>query len=139
MVKKRVKKKGNGIVVIGIVALLALVIILIFALKSGKSYNSVEVEAFTKCLVEKGTVMYGTFWCPKCAEVKKKFGESFRYMNYVECDPRGENEQSLLCIEKDIKLYATFEFNGDPNSRLIGKPTFQELSEKTGCPAPEKK
>src|SRR3989344_4718659 len=107
MVKKRVKKKGNGIFIIGIVALIALGIILIFAFKSG--------------------------------EVKKKFGESFRYMNYVECDPRGDNEQSELCIEKGIEFYATFEFNGDPDSRLVGKPTFQELSEKTGCPAPVKK
>ncbi|MBS3083415.1 hypothetical protein J4423_01275 [Candidatus Pacearchaeota archaeon] len=139
MVKKRVKKKGNGIFIIGIVALIALGIILIFAFKSGESYDSTDVEAFTKCLVEKGTVMYGTFWCPKCAEVKKKFGESFRYMNYVECDPRGDNEQSELCIEKGIEFYATFEFNGDPDSRLVGKPTFQELSEKTGCPAPVKK
>jgi thiol-disulfide isomerase/thioredoxin len=83
--------------------------------------------------------MYGAFWCPHCAKVKKEFGESFRYINYVECDPRGENEQSLLCLEKKIENYATFEFNNDPSTRLIGEPTFEELAAASGCAAPEEK
>ena len=83
---------------------------------------------------EKGATMYGTFWCPHCAKVKKSFGSSFKYINYVECDPRGDNEQSQLCLDKGIENYATFEFTD--GSRLVGEPTFDELSGKTGCPVP---
>ena len=99
-----------------------------------QTYPRESVDNFAKCLTEKGAVMYGTFWCPHCANVKKEFGESFRYIKYIECDPRGDNEQSELCIEKGIEAYATFEFTD--GSRLVGEPGFEELSSKTGCEVP---
>ena len=99
-----------------------------------QTYSRENVDNFAKCLTEKGAVMYGTFWCPHCANVKKEFGESFRYIEYVECDPRGDNEQSELCIKKGIEAYATFEFTD--GSRLVGEPSFEELSSKTGCEVP---
>ncbi|MEK6909355.1 MAG: hypothetical protein AABX23_04865 [Nanoarchaeota archaeon] len=139
MAKKETKKKGNGMLVIGILIIIGIILILTFALKSGSNYSSEDVDSFAKCLTENGAVMYGAFWCPHCAKVKKAFGESFRYINYVECDPRGDNEQSLLCIEKEIQSYATFEFNNDVNTRLVGEPTFEELAIATGCIAPEAK
>src|SRR3989344_839224 len=140
MAKKEIKNKVSKTpLVVGIVIIVAIIIILVFALKSGKSYNSADIDAFAKCITDRGAVMYGTFWCPHCAKVKKMFGESFRYVKYVECDPRGDNEQSLLCIEKGIENYATFEFNNDANSWLLGEPSFEELAAKTGCVAPEAK
>ncbi len=75
--------------------------------------------------------MYGTFWCPHCAKTKKLFGSSFNYVNYVECDPRGDNEQSILCISKNIDKYDTWEFAD--KTRIISEPTFEQLSQKTGC------
>lgn len=139
MVKKETKKKGKGMMVVGIVVVLAIVIVLIVIGTSGVSYAQEDIDAFAQCITEKGAVMYGAFWCPHCAKVKKEFGESFRYVEYVECDPRGENEQSILCIEKGIEAYATFEFNNDPSTRLVGEPTFEELAAATGCVAPEAK
>jgi thiol-disulfide isomerase/thioredoxin len=137
MAKKETKKSGGkGALVIGIIAVLAIIVILFVIGGSKTSYNQEDIDAFAKCITDNGGVMYGTFWCPHCAKVKKMFGESFRYINYVECDPRGENEQSLLCLEKEIKNYATFEFNEDSNSWLVGEPTFEELAVASGCPAP---
>lgn len=135
--KETLKNRGSKAWIIGVVVLIGIVIVLVFAAKSGEDYDGAEVDAFAKCITERGAVMYGAFWCPHCADVKKMFGESFRYVNYVECDPRGENEQSLLCIEKGIENYATFEFNDDPSSRLVGEPTFEDLAAATGCTAPE--
>lgn len=132
---KKVKSSGKGMAIVGIVVVAAIVLVL-FMFTGKESYNSEDVDAFAKCITENGAVMYGAFWCPHCADVKKMFGESFRYVNYVECDPRGENEQSLLCLEKGIESYATFEFNDDPNTRLIGEPSFEELAAATGCVAP---
>ncbi len=119
-----------------IIVVFIFLIILIAGCKS--SYQQEKLDEFAKCLTANGAKMYGTFWCPKCAEVKKNFGSSFKYINYVECDPRGDNEKSELCIEKGIDKYATFTFNDDLNKEnwLVGVPTFNELSEKSGCPLP---
>lgn len=102
----------------------------------GPKYPQEQVDTFAQCLTEQGAVMYGTFWCPHCANTKKLFGPSFQYIDYVECDPRGENEQSELCIEKGIDKYDTWEFTD--GSRLISEPTFAQLGEKTGCAVPVK-
>jgi len=122
-----------------IVALFLGTIVFLAGCSSG-GYPQAEIDALAKCITEKGGVMYGTFWCPKCAQVKKNFGGAMKYITYVECDPRGENEQSELCLEKEIDKYATFVFNDDPNKEnwLVGVPTFEELATKAGCPAPQK-
>lgn len=136
--KEMVKKSGSGKWVF-LVIVLVVIVAMFFVFSSGSGSNgptNAQIETFAKCITEKGAVMYGAFWCPHCARVKKAFGEAFRYVNYVECDPRGDNEQSLLCIDKGIENYATFEFNGDASTRLVGEPTFEELSAKTGCPVP---
>lgn len=89
---------------------------------------------FAQCITEKGAVEYGAFWCQHCAKVKAQFGDAFQYVNYVECDPKGPNAQPQLCIEKGIEAYATFIFAD--GSRLVGEPTLEELSQKTGCALP---
>ena len=102
--------------------------------KNGNDYTQKDVAEFAKCLTDKGAVMYGAFWCPHCANVKKKFGSAFQFITYVECDPRGENSKSDLCIKKGIQNYATFEFSD--GSRLVGEPTWEEMGVKTGCLVP---
>ena len=37
-----------------------------------------------------GAQMFGAYWCPHCQEQKKKFGDAFSAVDYVECDPGGE-------------------------------------------------
>ena len=77
-------------------------------------------------------VLFGVLIVP---ELRKKFGSSFRYIEYVECDPRGDDEQSELCIEKGIESYDTWEFAD--GSRLVGEPSFESMGEKTGCVVPK--
>lgn len=134
MVKNK-RKKGNNIVFIVIVAVIILVTVLIIALSGADKVDQDKVDAFAQCLTEKGTTMYGTFWCPHCAKTKKMFGPSFHYIKYVECDPRGDNEQSEFCIEKGIDKYDTWEFAD--GSRFISEPTFQDLAERSGCSSPQ--
>ena len=102
---------------------------------AGPQVDQAKVDTFAKCLTEKGATMYGAFWCPHCAKTKKRFGTSFQYVDYVECDPRGDDEQAELCLEKEIENYDTWEFAD--GSRVVGEPSFVTLSEKTGCPVPE--
>lgn len=134
---KEKKKKSGYLIWVVIISILIIGLIFVFS-GNGAKYELGEIEKFAKCLTEKGTVMYGAFWCPHCAKTKKKFGNSFQYINYVECDPRGENEQSELCIEKNIERYDTWEFS-DGSRDDNGEPSFEFLSSKTGCTLPLEK
>lgn len=91
--------------------------------------------SFAQCLNEKGAVMYGAYWCPHCATQKKLFGkQAFEKINYVECDPRGENGNPKLCLEKKIDGYPTWDFVD--GSRAEGVIELSELAAKTGCSLP---
>ena len=133
MAKKRDKGNKHVGIIIGVLIIIILIIAAFFVF-SGNKIPQEEIDVFAKCLTEKGAVMYGAFWCPHCARTKARFGSSFQYIKYVECDPRGDNEQSQLCIQKEIESYDTWEFAD--SSRLVGEPTFEAMAEKTGCIAP---
>lgn len=88
-------------------------------------------DTFAKCLTQKGVVMYGAYWCGHCANQKAMFGDSFQYINYVECDPNGQNSNSQLCQQKGINGYPAWEING---TLYYGEKSLQELSQLSGCP-----
>ena len=87
-------------------------------------------DAFAQCLTGKGAVMYGAYWCPHCANQKKLFGSSFKYVTYVECDAKGKDAQPELCQQKGVASYPTWEINGTIESGEIPLPV---LAEKSGC------
>jgi len=134
--KKESKKSSNSKYLIFGIIILAIITAFIFIGKGSDKYSRESIDNFAKCLTEKGTLMYGTFWCPKCAEQKKMFGSSFQFINYVECDARGENEQSELCIEKNVEKYPDWQF--PDGSRVVGILSFEELGAKSGCTPPQK-
>jgi len=88
-----------------------------------------EEEAFAKYLTKIGAVMYGAYWCPYCDQQKKLFGENFIHVKYVECDPRGDNSNPMLCKYKEIKKYPTWEIGGE---MFEGVYTLKELEKMSG-------
>lgn len=117
-----------------------LVILLVFAMLvvagcKASEFPQEKIDALANCLAEKGVKEYGAFWCPNCAEQKKMFGRSYEILMargvYVECDPRGEDEQSELCLEKDVRKYPTWEFPG--GEVVVGVVSFADLAAKAGC------
>jgi glutaredoxin len=70
-------------------------------------------QALAQHLTETGAKMYGAFWCPHCADQKEMFGAAVEAINYVECDPEGENAQPQQCIDAGIEGYPTWEINGE--------------------------
>ena len=98
---------------------------------SNGSASPGKYDDFAKCLTDNGVAMYGAYWCPHCQNQKKTFGKSFDYINYVECDPRGDNARPQLCKEKGVEGYPTWEFaNGD---MISGELPLNELSFRSGC------
>ncbi|MGA7219838.1 MAG: hypothetical protein WBX38_16080 [Candidatus Sulfotelmatobacter sp.] len=95
-------------------------------------YANHRYDSFAKCLSSKQVKMYGAYWCPHCAEQKEEFGDSFKYVDYVECAVKDSREQAPACKAAGVEHYPTWRFGTD--KPVEGKFPLQELSDKTGCP-----
>lgn len=95
-----------------------------------------DYSATAQCLTEKGVTMYGTYWCPSCAKQRKWFGDAMRFIDEIECDPRGVNPQAELCIAKNIKRSPTWiwDQDGEEIKRVYGAQKIEELAEIFECP-----
>lgn len=79
-------------------------------------------------LNQSGARMYGSYKCPHCNAQKALFGDAAKYVNYVECDPRGPNSQSNLCFSRGIMNYPTWEINGRYYEGAKSLPDLANLS-----------
>lgn len=136
------KVKSNILVVTPMKAKQIIIFIIIGVVVAGGIYfftkaNNVpgKLDAFAQCLKTQGATFYGAFWCPHCQNQKKMFGSSEKYLPYVECSSPSGNSQLLVCNEKNIAGYPTWEFAD--KSRETGEVPLQTLSEKTGCALPK--
>jgi len=91
--------------------------------------NDTYQVGLSKHLRKIGAIMYGTYWCPHCNAQKELFGGAFKYIKYVECDPRGDRANPALCSEKGVRRYPTWEIKG---RFYLGAKSLQELSELSG-------
>tara|TARA_Y100000310_G_scaffold144893_3_gene144228 strand:- start:43059 stop:43547 length:489 start_codon:yes stop_codon:yes gene_type:complete len=123
--KKRKIKHYSIFSVIGIIVLIAL-----FFLFSSIEDKPGPHDAFAQCLTEEGATMYGAFWCPHCAEQKKMFGKSFKYVDYVECDPKGKNANPEKCNQAGITSHPTWIIKGE---KYNGQQPLPILAEATSC------
>ena len=92
---------------------------------------SAETTAIAQCLTDKGAKFYGAFWCPHCHDQKEMFGDAIQYIDYIECDSRGENSQTEVCLAADITSYPTWIFAD--GEKLVGARAPEELAEKASC------
>lgn len=113
--------------------LFVVVPIVIFALVVSKNQPSQngQYDNLAACLTEKGTKMYGAYWCPHCQDQKKLFGSSFAKVTYIECSLPGGQGQTQVCQDAGINGYPTWEF-GD-GSRMEGALSLETLAQKSGC------
>ena len=100
-------------------------IITLFLYGCGQS-NPVVDDNFAKCLTEKGAELYGSKDCPHCQDQKAIFGDSIKFVNYIECSI---NQQK--CAEEEIKYLPTWKF--EDGTVTTGVKYFDYLSDKTGC------
>jgi glutaredoxin len=91
-----------------------------------------QFDGLAQCLTEKGVKFYGASWCPHCAEQKRMFGNSMKYVDYVECAlPDNQRGQTKACDDAGIESYPTWTFPG--GERVTGEQLPQVLAEKAGC------
>lgn len=121
-------KNKKLLIVISSFVLLFMIILGFVFTSIDKSDNS-NIDNFAKCLNDKNVVMYGAYWCPHCKKQKQLFGKSFEYINYVEC-----TIETKKCEEEEIKGYPTWIF--EDGTRISGQMSFEQLSNKSSCPAP---
>ncbi|MEM4271583.1 MAG: hypothetical protein QXD13_00620 [Candidatus Pacearchaeota archaeon] len=85
-------------IILGI-ALLIVTVIVIFIFSNNPNNASAQTpEEVAKCLSEKGVVMYGSKYCPHCAEQKALFKDAFSLINYVECTKKPEECSGLAGV-----------------------------------------
>ncbi len=87
-------------------------------------------DSFAQCLTQKGVKFYGAFWCPHCAAQKDEFGNSMKYVNYVEC-ANPDLSKTKICTTENISEYPTWIL---PNgTRYEGVLPLENLSILSGC------
>lgn len=122
-------KSNKTIIIVGLIAIVAIIGLLAYSRNAPGKY-----DGFAQCLKDKGAIFYGAFWCPHCQKQKAMFGNSKKYLPYVECSTPDGKGQTQICIEKEVKSYPTWMFAD--GSRETGEVPFATLSEKTSCPLP---
>jgi len=121
-----IKIGGRALLIVVILIVVGIVGFSVSGYFVNNGNNSGKYDNFAKCLSEKGAVVYVSQYCGHCQNQKDMFGDSFKYVNSVECT---ENQQ--LCQERGIAGVPTWIINGLP---YAGVQSFERLSELTGCP-----
>ena|SRR3989338_5661562 len=111
----------------GVLVLIAVLVVYKMIQTSGPG----QYDTFAQCLSEKGVKMYGAYWCPVCKTQKTMFGNSWDYIQYVECSKPNRQGQTKFCTDAGILSYPTWEFSG--GEKIEGLQTLEELAEKTNC------
>lgn len=96
------------------------------ALLAAPPKTTLALDSFAQCLKEKGITMYGAGWCPHCQNEKKAFGDSFKFVPYVECP-----DEPKRCLDAGVTGYPTWIF--PHGEKLVGEQGLQKLSEESGC------
>jgi hypothetical protein len=86
---------------------------------------------FAQCLAAKQVTLYGLYWCDHCAEQERMFGDTIKYVRYVECGIQGSRAESPACLQAGVKNFPTWKF---PDGSLVeGARPLSFISEKSGC------
>ena len=92
--------------------------------------------ALVRHLREIGAKEYGAYWCPHCHDQKMLFGkEAAALIDYVECDPRGQNSRAQMCqaAAANVKGFPTWEIKGQFYS---GTQSLEKLADLSGYTGP---
>ncbi|MGL5192348.1 MAG: vitamin K epoxide reductase family protein [Chroococcales cyanobacterium] len=97
--------------------------------------TSGEAEiALAQHLTAVGAKNYSAYWCPFCHVQKELFGkQAMSEIDYVECDPGGQNPRPQLCQAAQIQGYPSWVINGE---QYPGMRPLSELAALSGYQGP---
>ncbi len=97
----------NKLTIVSICIFVAIVVVLVFVgVRANKKPG--KHDSFAQCISDTGAKFYGAFWCPHCADQKKEFGTSAKYLVYVECSTPDGKGQTQVCVDEKIEGYPTW-------------------------------
>jgi|TARA_Y100000310_G_scaffold140092_1_gene139450 hypothetical protein len=102
-----------------------LVVLIGLVMFSGEDAGPGAHDEFAQCINDAGLVMYGTEWCLHCKDQKAMFGNSFRLVNYVDCDL-----SRSVCLAEGVNGYPTWKHNGQS---YPGTQSLETLASISGC------
>lgn len=111
--------------------ILAIIVVIIFSAflvflnALGVLLEKNQYDDFAKCLSVKNAIMYGSDACPACNKQKELFGDSFRYVTYINCM---NNQQA--CSNDNIASIPAWKIN---NNKYIGVQQLSILAQLSGC------
>lgn len=124
------KNSKITVVIIGVLSLTAL--FFVYKDYGGDKPPAGFYDDFAKCLTGKRIEMYGKNSCSYCQKEKNNFGDSFEFINYIECstDPK-------KCVAEGVNFLPTWIF--PDGKKLEGVQGLEKLSEESGCALPKLK
>lgn len=110
---------------------------LLIGCNSAPKYDTTAAKVqLAQCLVEKGAVMYGAYWCGYCTKEKEEFGgEAWKTMqkNYVECtDLSNEAKCAEIAVEGRY-LFPTWKFKNGTLMQGYTPNFLEKLAEESDC------
>lgn len=120
--KTKSKTRGN-IIFFVLFAVLFVVVTGYFVMKEDAPVEIAQYDDFANYLTSQGAIMYGTEWCTHCKDQKALFGNSFVYVNYIDCD-----KNNKACSEAGVTNYPTWIINGQKYMGLQSLATLMGLS-----------
>lgn len=96
---------------------------------SNQEENAEYKEKLAKYLNQQGMVLYGAYWCKFCKDQKELFGTAAEYLDYVECDAKGDGANPDECIAKGIESYPTWMYK---DKKYLGTQSLEELAKIVG-------
>lgn len=126
-------KQEHIITVVGVIFLIGIVGYLIF-LQMQSAPVKAKSEALASCLADSGSIFYGAFWCPHCAEQKALFNK-VENLPYFECSTPDAKDQVQACKDLAIQSYPTWKLNTNDGVKWCrGVVDPELLAFATSCP-----
>ena len=115
----------NNPLVFGTALILIIILLTLAAQSRNTSPTNTQLDDFAACTKTQGLVMFGTDWCPYCNQQRDLLGNSFEYINYVNCD-----NEAQRCYSEGITGYPTWDYRGQ---KYVGVQSLDTLQKITGC------
>jgi hypothetical protein len=118
-------RKALNIIVTGAI-IIAVALIAFFAIK-GKTTGNVALDENVAKWIGEHSVVYVQAGCHACVAQEQLFGDSWKYINAVDCIASESEKQA--CVTEEIAATPTWIINGQ---KYVGVQTIDALKELTG-------